>query len=392
MPVTLDLPIRAMSAQEEIREDRQNIRLSQVQSNAYLFNMPVSVYSGKVDFTDIPSGSKIIAVLAPGQEATTFKVNDGVQVRVLDPVHSYAKITVQTPSGDTFKARGYACLATQRWANLNHKYHFNDPTAPESTVKHVVRLREGVYEYTQPIKPEHRIVCRHFALEALKFRQADACLNWKQAREVFFDPLYLPYLFNDLQAYEDSIIDINVGTENIFACFKPDLGPHLSIIFESLGQNMKRNTVKEAKFYVVLLNTEKPDTSDKHACAMILRTKCNEYGNLTHKIKLYDPNMTFNHMSFAEDQTTSSIRDLQFKDLFAMHHLYEDFDAVQLFEINRFWDRGISQSDANDFEKSEVNILQYFRDTNKIELADNQSLKDNLERLQFKKVDLPQIS
>lgn len=384
MPVSLEAPapVSVASPQEVYRTEKQKVVLSQISPTGYLCTMPVTV-SGRVDFTDLPSGSTIEMLLKQGQQPVIFKVKDGVKVSVLDPLRVHTKIEVKTESGGYARAKDYAYLSRPNFESINGDYDFNDTKFQGTELKTRLKIDEETYERCAEYPSERKIFCRHLALAALKLRTEKRHGSWTNNYQTYFHKNALPSVFNDIQKYEDAVIDVHVSSQYQYVAYKNELGSVLHVMFKNILKHMEANKTLEAMFYVTL-NGPDPKISG-HSCALVVKCESDKDNNPTFKIKLYDPNLTYNHMTFST-LDIAKIKKLQFEDIFMHHASYEEYDSLNFFELNSGWSEGISQLQATWHESKVVHVHEYSPDSDTLVLVRKSYLKNNLDLWDFKKV------
>lgn len=373
--------IGSVSADLTLSQEKQNVFLTQVSPTGYICNMPVTV-AKTVDFTNVPVGSTIVSILSENQKPVSLKVKDGVDVRVVDSFESHAKVMVETESGNRFKARGHASFATQNFKNVNGDYQFNDPNFKDDFVKTRVELNGTVLEHQLEVD-DRTIFCRHLAAAALMMREENAPMDWKTSRNVRFLPKNLPNEFSSIEFYERLAVDIHTGTQFYYQCAKADMGKTLYAMCGNIARQQTEPGDIEVKFYVVLNNEKDPDG---HACALVLRCKMDENKRQTFKIKLYDPNMSFNHVSFAEDRDGLTIKNLKFTDLFPMHEHYEEFDIMHFYELNPEWSEGVTQVEAVQMNAGLIHEYEYLPEDANLTLIRTLTLRKQLAEIGFVKI------
>lgn len=375
MPVEV---IRPMSRQEEIREDRQKITtLESYNKKFFIFNMAVAVNDQVVDFTDIPSGLSITGALPAGQKSVTFKVQDGVNVFLADPQLTHAKVIVETESGERYKPPGYLYWTRTNFSNINGKHRFNDPNFTGNKVTIPIKVDSETYSIVKPVYEHLPIFCGHFTVAALKLRGRVA--DWKKECDRHFAVVNLPKVFNGFQMIEDIHADIIISTRHTYATFKPYIGQLLYGMLCRLGYNMPPDSVREKKYYALMANSVDP-ASEKHACAVILRCKTNAEGYATFKIKVYDPNITYNSLSMIDSPEMGFIRNMSFEDLFVQHSVYQAFDSVYFYELNPEWNNGKSQIAETLEEDGELYQYKYSVNMDTLVCAKKNPLVERLER------------
>lgn len=386
MPVE---PIRPMSRQEEIREDRQKITITSViQNKFHVFNMAVAVTDDVVDFTDIPSGNAITGALACFQTPITFKVKDDVGVYIADPWQTHAKVTVETESGFSYKPPGYLYWTRDNFRNINGRYCFNDPTFTSDSLTISTQVLQETYCYKRPVVPGLPIYCGHYATEVLRLRgEAD----WKRVCDRHLAVKNLPNVFTDFQAIENEYADIIIGTRHTFASSRHNLGNLLHGMLSRMSANMLPDSVIEKKYFTLLTKAGEP-AGNKHACAIILRCKKDSDGFVVHKIKVYDPNMTYNSLSMVDFPHMGFVKAMKFADLFGDKVEYASFDAVSLYELNDEWDEGEFQMDETTKHDGMVYQYKYSSDEDRLVCVKKEFILNRLEGIHFVKVNEESIA
>lgn len=388
MPLTIENKfIAPTSPQELVREQQQHVLLKHVSPTGYAFNMPVTVHSDTIDLTDIPSGSTITASLTGSKKPVTLLVKDGVKVKVVDIGNDYSKVHVKTESGDHSVARGYGYFATNNYVNNNGTIPFNDPNFKGTSVNATAKIKEGTYAYDYNVGEVDAVYCRHLASIVLALRADDNPLSWKDSRTTILAPEAIPKIFTDVAATERKIFDIITGSEHVVTTPKYALGETLRLQLMSLSEGMPPNEIRELKYYVSLNDYDRDDVVG-HACALVLRSKSDNDGNITHKIKMYDPNLTYNHVSFTDDTPDlSAVKNLMFNDLFPLHEEYKDLKSLKLYELNPEWDNGVTQIEATDKGSRFFHDYTFKFDKDELELTYRTPVEKCLKDMGFKKVE-----
>lgn len=382
MPVKINKVI----APEIQSAKEQGVTLVKESPTGYFFHMPVVVKDHTIDLTDIPKGSIVTAALGANQEPVLLKVKDGVKVQIDDDYDSRTKIHVLTESGGHSIGRGYVYFANDNKKNINGKFNFDDLVFAGPISEKVVELKEAVYKVSVDFGSDRTIFCRHLANAALAFRHSENPLNWKEARDKYFSLPNLLKTFTNREASESIVFDLISGTESIVNTHRLNLGKTLRAQLKELSKDIQPNETREKKYYVILENPLDL-MGINHACAMVLRSKCDVNGEVVHKIKMYDPNITFNHVSFADDSSDLAlVADLTFEELFPHADKYSNYKQMRIHELNKDWDMGVTQLTATNNGRNKVTDYIYDEASDKLVVAAEQTLEEHLEAQGYHKL------
>lgn len=382
MPVTVNKSV----APEVVSAQEQGVKLIKESPTGYFFRMPVVVKDRILDLTDIPAGFVVTASLRENQKSVLLKVKDGVKVQVADTFDSRTKIHVQTESGDHSIGRGYVYYANDNKKNINGKYKFNDPSFVGSSVDKTLELKEAMYKGRINFGESDIIYCRHLSNAALALRDKNGPYTWKEARDKYFAIPNLHKTFSNRERSEFVSFDFLYGTENIVNIHRLNLGKALKAQLMELSKDIKANETREKKYYLILENPEDLGGVN-HACAMVLRAKCDAAGEVVHKIKLYDPNISYNHVSFADDSPDLAlVNDLTFEELFPLADSYEKYKQIMIHELNKDWDQGVPQAIATNLGSNTVHNYIYDEANDRLVIASEEPLAKYLDVHGFKKI------
>lgn len=308
-------------------------RFFEKENTSVRFSVPVNSMKNTWDFTDLENTTQVYLELQDGQKEDVYlKIRDGMNVRVFDTVNSKVKVHLYKEDGSHSIASGYSYFANEDLNGLNGVGKFIQTSDGFS-----VDYYGDTYRLTMPpnIKYDPKNVwCRHLAIDTIMSRiyQQHGYPNWKDHRDTYYTPENLSMVFVDQEACERKIFDARCG--DAYVAPTAHFGSLLSGTIKHLSKDLKLkgNESKEFLFYVSIIS---PFEGESHALALSVKVKHEESmyteDRNIYKVKLYDPNLTRNHISY----TANSLRELSD---FDFHHttedLYSTFTHSQLHHVD----------------------------------------------------------
>lgn len=234
-----------------------------------------------------------------------IKVKDHVKVEVMDPFYNLTRVHVHRENGDHSYAWNSPYLATNDDKNINCQYDFEDPNnsfiLKYDGKRYPTSLGEGYEGYG-------KITCRHLAIDSAISRYSATHNSrlkgdwlkgiWKDHRRIFLESQkQANHVFYDAGTHESLISQTRFCERFIMKSHQfPDV---LASLFHNkiLQSELKEGEFKENVLYLSMRNE---DHTMGHAMCLVMKVK-HQGGKNIFKLKLYDPNRSFNHISFTTD-------------------------------------------------------------------------------------------